>query len=407
TRESTNFSELAVQATTENITNLTLEIPEHGKIVFNEVINISRDIWNLDNESNIFSDTPLVYAYIDANELSEFNTSATIYFYNLDYTDYVILADGQVCPSSQCSGESYSGGTLRFNVTHMGATYTISGVSEETTTPTIGGGGGGGGGGSGVVASKRFSLDKDTIKISLKPGESKQESLTITNLDSRQINLALYSPQLENFLTISERNFQLMREQSKTISLWFNTKQDISPDLYFGSIRVAGGGAEEKILVALEVESEQSSFDVEISSPDPVITAGEELILNISLLNFIEEENKINLEYTIKDEFGNEILSERGTITLDDSLRLTKALMIPANLEEGKYTIYIKAYNKEETIISSIFLSTYERTGIEAPHASAVLDRIISTGKNYLGVIILVILLILASIILMLRKKKK
>lgn len=127
----------------ENISSLILEEINYGKITFNENINIS---------SNISIDYALNISYnrieLNSSNLTNFNRSATLYLYNLTFSNPRILRDGEVCPSSICVKNSYSEGTLSFNVTHF-TTYS----SEETPSEIVPTGGAVSGGIGGVGGS--------------------------------------------------------------------------------------------------------------------------------------------------------------------------------------------------------------------------------------------------------------
>jgi len=152
----TNFSSLN-RTQQENISNMTLDILNYGKVVFNQNINIS-------NDGNGFGDQPIkvinlsAYSsisfnsiFINTNQLPQLDRQANLYLYNLTFSNPRILKDGTVCQSSLCHTISYSGRTLIFNVTGF-TTYS----TEETPTTPSGPGGGTSGGGGGGGTGERF-----------------------------------------------------------------------------------------------------------------------------------------------------------------------------------------------------------------------------------------------------------
>ena len=202
---STNLTilETAGKSYMQNISNFTLEIGNYGKIKFNALLNLSREL-ELDGYSDISSNS----IYINPNQLPELNASATLWLYNLTFSNPRILVDGEVCPSTICTKESYSSGTLIFNATHF-STYS----SEETPAQPASntgntGGGGGGGGGMTISTTKDLSVNKDKIKVSLKLGETKKEEIKVYNKGSQKISINVYVQKLEGFVEIRERSFE-------------------------------------------------------------------------------------------------------------------------------------------------------------------------------------------------------
>lgn len=96
---------------THNITNLVLEKTNYGKINFTSVINFTHTI-DLSSVVNI-SDN---FISVDSLTLPELAKPAVLSFYNLTFSDPIILRDGLIC-SSICTRISYAGGVLVFNVT--------------------------------------------------------------------------------------------------------------------------------------------------------------------------------------------------------------------------------------------------------------------------------------------------
>ncbi|MEN9626480.1 MAG: hypothetical protein RL557_808, partial [archaeon] len=103
----------------ENISDNFIDINKHTNISFNKIS-------------------------INTTALPNFNVSATLYLYNLTFTNPRILRDDSVCSSSICTKESYSNGILKFNVTGS-STYTAEETPTEAETPSSIGGGGSGG----------------------------------------------------------------------------------------------------------------------------------------------------------------------------------------------------------------------------------------------------------------------
>jgi hypothetical protein len=108
-------------ANLSDIQNLTIAKSGSGKIRFNTSTNLS-GIYDL--ESHIIIG-PLSIS-VDSSQLPGLDKPATLTMYNVPFQNVMILRDGIAC--SQCFVESYSGGTLVFDVPGF-STYTVTGTS--------------------------------------------------------------------------------------------------------------------------------------------------------------------------------------------------------------------------------------------------------------------------------------
>jgi hypothetical protein len=118
------------QVDISNITNLIIDKPDYGKINFTDDVDLlssSSSGLNLSEHITISSNR----IEINSTALPALNKSAKLQIYNLTFTDPQILKDGELCSSEICTEESYSSGTLTFNVTQF-STYS----ARETPTTT-------------------------------------------------------------------------------------------------------------------------------------------------------------------------------------------------------------------------------------------------------------------------------
>src|SRR3989344_7349143 len=111
---STDLNALAFEEL-NNVSNIILEDVTRGRIGFNTIINLTAiNLSNLDLNSH--SNISFNRIELNTSALSIFNVSSTLKLYNLTFSDPRILKDGSECPSSICTEENYSSGTLTFNV---------------------------------------------------------------------------------------------------------------------------------------------------------------------------------------------------------------------------------------------------------------------------------------------------
>src|SRR3989339_287476 len=181
-----------------NISNFVAEVPSYGKINFSNYTDLSQG-FDLDSYINIsFNKIEL-----DSEMLSALNKSATLQLVGLTFSNPRILFNGIACPESICKKISYSDGVLTFNVSHW-TSYEVEetpgGDSGSGSGSTGGGGGGGGGGGPPAVPIVTdFTIDKSTIKVVLKQGQQKTETLSIKNTGTTIFDIKAYLSEIGQF----------------------------------------------------------------------------------------------------------------------------------------------------------------------------------------------------------------
>jgi hypothetical protein len=188
------------QVDISDITNLVLEEPDHGKINFSEAVDLSSGA-----DLNAYVNISHNWIEINSSALPALNKSATLYLYNLSFSNPRILRDGSVCPSTMCRKVSYSGGALIFNVTG----FTVYSAEESPVEQQQ------------AVGSCYKGMQLIALpKINLTQGESLQINLTVRNIgycDLYSINISLDVP--AGWRTTSEVISSLYRGQNQTIAL--------------------------------------------------------------------------------------------------------------------------------------------------------------------------------------------
>jgi len=123
-----------------NIVNLTLHVPDVGKMIFLEPVDLSAGA-DVDSNGNISFN----WMEINGTSLPELNKSALLEIDNLSFLNPRIMADGISCDSSQCSWLSYVGGNFTFSVTHFTAYSADESPAIKRAVQVSAAGGGGGG----------------------------------------------------------------------------------------------------------------------------------------------------------------------------------------------------------------------------------------------------------------------
>jgi len=351
--DSTNFNYYSYEEM-QNLSSIQFEDTRYGKIYFNNMINLTDDdnFYDYEIEIDRYMNITSNFIWIDSNYLSNFNTSATLTLTGLTLTTPQILIDENVCPSTICTQQSYSSGTLIFNVTHFS-----SFSSEETPVSTSPGSSGssGGGGSSTPISVKSYSMSPKDIKVKLKQGQTIAKEIKITNTGTKELEIILSSEKISGFLRLSETSFTLKPQETKVINIDILARKSTIPDLYIGKI-VLSGDINEEILTAIEVASEKSLFDVSVEIPQrfQIEGAGKEIIANVKLFNLGGiGRTDVLVEYEIRNSNGDSILKSSETIAVETQVSLSKIFAIPLDTSDGDYVLYVKTTTPEGDVASS------------------------------------------------------
>ncbi|MDO8528302.1 MAG: hypothetical protein Q7S06_00205 [Nanoarchaeota archaeon] len=396
-KNSTNLSIVSSQEI-QNISNLTFEDTNNGKIRFNGRINITNDINPEDGEVDLDEYINISSNRIEVNTsaIPEFDKPATLWLYGLTFTNPRILIDGESCPSAICKKENYSGGVLKFNVTGF-SVYSSDETpitTTTTTTVTVTGGGTSGGGYGARLPEGGFILNAEDIQVSVKQGQIVTKNFIITNQDNKNINIKINELKIEDLVLIQEQNFSLGPYQSKIISFDIFAREDTLPKLYLGKIFISSESTRKELLVGIEVESKEPLFDVKVSIPDRFLYTmpGEEFFSELEIYNLgdIEKEVDVLIEYKIMDFNGKEIYSNQETVAVNTKINFLKSFKIPEDAPFGRYVLYIKTIYDEKVGSASIFFNVGKKPTIPLKE----------------GIIAIIIVLIISGITIFYRIRK-
>jgi len=207
---------------------------------------------------------------------------------------------------------------------------------------------------------KSFDINKEEIQFSLRQGETKPEEITISNILDKKININLEIIGLENFLGLSEKSLELGAGSSKTITLKATADEDAIPDLYIGRLIIEADNFKKETPISIEIESKKSVFGIKLEVPEKYleISPGKEFLTNINLFRR-EGQGKFDilLNYDIKNEKGEIVVSEQETFSIDIQTGFVKTIYLPSDLKYGRYILYIKATHNGEVSSASTWFS--------------------------------------------------
>jgi hypothetical protein len=365
----------------QNLSNIILENTDHGKISFNQAINVTDDsnfsdnLVDLDTYTHISSNR----IELDATALPNFNVASTLSLYNLTFTNPRILKDGAVCPSSICTQQSYTGGTLIFNVTEF-SVYSAEETPGVTTAPS----GGRRRISGAVIEESNITINKDLIKVTIKQGETQREIIKLENTGNKTLNLTITPETMGRFMVISETAFVLEPGEKKEIIIDIFAKEDEPPEAHTGRILIKDEGEIEKIInVIIEIKEKKALFDLQTQVLTKEVEAGDDVEANIKMTNLGDLKNiDIHLYYSIKDFQGNTLAFREESLAINDELEIKRELKIPQSAPYGAYVFYSKI--------------SYENITASSADNFMVVEKEI----NYLNLILLIIGIILILILI-------
>ena len=321
---------------TSNITlfekNITINETQPGEFYINEFIDK-----NITGDNDLNADTDV------SNRISQAMT--------------VVAADPIVRWSSSDTGGASVSYTIDRNVP---STKNTESKTVVTTVPSAGGGGGqqaegaaggGGGGGAGGTAPAKkadFTVDKSSLKVVLKQGETKEEAITIKNTGDAALDMTTYFQALKEFVfspSLDEMKITLSPNEEQTLNIVFGAGENLKPDIYTGEIKIKSGILEKIISTIIEVESAKPLFDVdvEVLPQYKSIFPGEDVFIEVSLFNVRGFGRvDVNIEYAIKDFKGNAIAMEEETLAVENQAKFTRELLIPSDIKPGTYIASVK-----------------------------------------------------------------
>ena len=243
----------------------------------------------------------------------------------------------------------------------IGETPTESQQAPSGGGTTGGGGGGTSGGGGGIEAATNtdFTIDKTDLKIILKQGETKNETIRLKNIGTSIFDINLNLTSIAKFKLFPEENeivTTLSPDEEKDIHIVYKAMQDETPDIYPARLKLKSPSKEKEIANTIEVDSARALFDVNVNvlSSSKIIFPGQEVLIETNLINvrgFGRVDVKI--EYAIKDLEGNIISTSHETLAAETQAKFTRSLSTPSDLKPGNYVAAAKVIYEDSVGTSS------------------------------------------------------
>ncbi|PIN89798.1 hypothetical protein COU60_02795 [Candidatus Pacearchaeota archaeon CG10_big_fil_rev_8_21_14_0_10_34_76] len=208
---------------------------------------------------------------------------------------------------------------------------------------------------SSETSLNNFTIEPDYITVVIKQGQSTIRPIKITNIGENTLNFTAEIVDVTEFAKISDTNFILGAESSKSIQVEVKTTERSSPDIYFGKILIKAG--EEVKQVPLVIEILPIEFDFEISvnvlNKNKEARQGESVQSEIQI-KYLKDiiQKDFNLYLNILDLSGTTYDSSEENISMTAlAINLNRELSIPENAKRGEYIFYarLEADNKSSS----------------------------------------------------------
>ena len=339
---------------TENITlfekNVSISETQSGQFYVNEIIDK-----NITGNNDLNANTDIT------NKVSQAMT--------------VVVADPTVSWSFSNAAGAVIGYSINVNVPSdnvAGSQTVVTTVPTSTGTGTTNNGGGtsGGGGtsssrsGGGIATTVNtdFTIDKTDLKIRLKQGETKTETVRIKNTGTSIFDVKTILNDIGKFKISPEGNevtTTLQPNEEKIIEIIFKALENEKPDIYPTKIFFNSPSNKKELNAIIEVDSSEPLFDVSVDvlAQSKKLFAGQELLLDVSLVN-VRGFGRVDVvvEYSIKDLQGNVVATQHETLAVEKQLKFAKSISVPSDLKPGTYVAIAKVtYGDSVGVSSSLF----------------------------------------------------
>ena len=257
------------------------------------------------------------------------------------------------------------------NVTFLNITLEATAeIPAPTTTPSTSAAASraGGGGGFGVPIPREdiyFHVRPGLVRISVRQGETKGASFTVSNPMSRILNFSVSSNLKLPWVSIKPTAFQLNPRGTQDALVLASPTSADAPGVYFGKISITaiskfGEKSTTTIAVIIEVESAVQYFDVSLNIPGRyrVLAPGDNIKANIAVFSLgSNTEKEVELVFQIIGDDGHIWAESSSNLHLKDKAIFDKIMALPAEIPEGDY-LYAAKVSYRESVGTSTELFT-------------------------------------------------
>ena len=223
-----------------------------------------------------------------------------------------------------------------------------SGGSESSSAPTI----------------IFFSITPEIYEQTIILNKTSFGELTITNEENfdREFNIRVET--LEDTIFFEETNINISSGESKTVEFKIEALNEVG--IYPGKIIVTSGSTSKEVLVMINVETEESLFDIKVLIPRfmKVIVPNTNLKAQVDLIQMGSKEKiNVTLNYVIKDFIGDGHLKESETLVVYDQKSINKEFYTQEFIPDD-YVLGVELIYPEGVAVASSQFKIQEKKGI-------------------------------------------
>ena len=188
----------------------------------------------------------------------------------------------------------------------------------------------------------------------------KKGKLTLKNIGNGELDIVINNTLLKDFVFIRESQFSLDEDELKVLELDFIVSENVNPGLYVGKLIISADNLIKEVLIAINVESKDSLFDVNVVIPSQFksLFPGEELLAKVEIINLGEIENvDADIRYVVKNDEGVEILSDSESLKISRRADLVKTIILPKDILSGTYALYVEVIYDDKIASSTEFFN--------------------------------------------------
>lgn len=211
------------------------------------------------------------------------------------------------------------------------------------------------------VPAQAIDIKSVLLKFSLQKGDELVKNVSLSSVSGGEVKLKLVG--ISGGVEIIDNNLVFDKNEEKFFQVRFDTNP-LDEGVYVGHIEVTSGKEREIIPVIFEVESEDVFFDANLEIPVKYseIAPGEKMVVQMNMFDlFSGTKNSLNtsavdVEYTVHDLNGNNIISEHENFVVDGQVAVTKTMNFPDSIETGQYVFSAAIkYRSSVGIASEVF----------------------------------------------------
>lgn len=333
---STNFGLASAVSVSLSIVNSTF-----AQVRINDAVDLYGYEINIDSTDSVGTVTFYNFLASDGSSTTKGFTkrgpTVTAYESRLDNQRRGLSGSGLLFNMTYTGELSLASATLIYNdSTQQSISYSSAGKDPGSSTGT------GTEGGTGITYP--VTVDKETLHVIIKPGETKRESVIITNDGLSDLNFNFEISLLSDYILVDREDMVITAGQSGVLNLDFFAGEGVLPGVYTGRLYInVGNNIAKSVNIILEVGERSALFDISSTIDSAEYYLGDKLTARIRMINIGDVDvADVILHYYIKDFSGNEYGLGEETVGVDGEIEITRLFDIPTRLEPGDYAFTVK-----------------------------------------------------------------